>query len=196
MINNEKRESAMKKTVTGVITGFMLLASSALSANAATPYVSGTAALSVLDDSERTFRSYDTGYAIAGAVGLDNGLYRLEAELGYQKNGINHTNRGVSMTTYMGNGAIDIGLPVASLKPFITAGAGLADVEEEQVYGSNVGDTVFAWQIGAGAGFGVASNVGVDVQYRYFATSDPELAGQKKYTIHTHNVMVGLRVGF
>lgn len=186
----------MKTTIAGVSVWLALLSCPVLSASAATPYVSGSAALSMPRDSERTPRSYDTGYLLTGAVGLDSGLYRLEAALGYQKNEINNSQRTVSMTTYMGNGAIDLGLPLASLKPYITAGAGLADVEEEHDNGSIVGDTVFAWQIGAGAGFEVASLVTVDLQYRYFATTDPELADQKKYTIDTHNVMLGLRVGF
>jgi hypothetical protein len=35
-----------------------------------------------------------------------------------------------------------------------------------------------------------------NVQYRYFATSDPELADLKTYTVDAHNLMLGLRVGF
>jgi opacity protein-like surface antigen len=186
----------MKTTVAGVALWLSVLFCPAFSADAATPYISGSAALAMISDSELTPRTYDTGYALAGAVGLDSGPYRVEAELGYQKNGINNSQRAVSLTTYMCNGAVDLGLPIASFKPFITAGVGLADVEEENGNSSIVGDTVFAWQIGAGAGFDVASLVTVDLHYRYFATSDPELTDQKKYTIDTHNVTLGLRVGF
>jgi opacity protein-like surface antigen len=193
---DKKRGSKMSKAAAILLFGLMVVVCSVSSAIAATPYVRGSAALSVPGDSKLTARSYDTGYALAGAVGLDNGQYRLEAELGYQNNGIKNTHTAVSMTTYMGNVFFDVDLPLAPLKPFVTAGAGLANIDEEQSSGGTVGDTVFAWQLGAGAGFAVAPLVHVDVQYRYFATSDPELADQKTYTMNTHNLLLGLRVGF
>jgi opacity protein-like surface antigen len=192
----QTRESGMKKAATGLMLGLMAMVCSFSSAVAARPYVSGSAALSTLGDSGVTFRSYDTGYALAGAVGLDSGQYRIEAELGYQKNGVKNSFRTIAMTTWMGNASVDVELPLAPVKPFLTAGVGLASVDEENGTFGTVGDTVFAWQIGAGAGFAVAPLVTFDVQYRYFATSDPELADLKTYTVDAHHVMLGLRVGF
>jgi opacity protein-like surface antigen len=186
----------MKKRVAGFLLGFMVMLCSVSSAFAATPYVSGRFALAMPSDSEITQRSYDAGYALLGAVGLDKGSYRVEAELGYRNNGVRNSPGEVSMTTCMGNGIIDIDLPLAPLKPFIIAGVGLANVEEDNGIGGKDDDMVFAWQIGAGTGFTVAPLVTVDVQYRYLALSDPELVAHKRYTIDTHNVMLGLRVGF
>ena len=186
----------MKQSIAGVVVGLIVLGFSVPSAIAATPYVSGSAGLAVRGDSELTVRSYDTGYNLVGAVGLDGGQYRLEAELGHQKNGVNNTDASESMTTFMGNGYIDLELPFSPLKPFVLAGVGFANVDEDNGVGSTVGDTVFAWQFGGGAGFSVAPFATLDAQYRYFGTSSAELTGNHKYSIGTHNVMLGLRVGF
>ena len=194
--NDEKKEQVMKITVAGIVLGLMALACSPLSANAAKPYVSGSIGLASRGDSELTVRSYDAGYDLVGAIGLDGGRYRLEAELGHQKNGVNNTDASESMTTFMGNGYIDLELPFSPLKPFVIAGVGFANVDEDNGAGSTVGDTVFAWQFGGGAGFRVAPFATLDAQYRYFGTSSAELTGNHKYSIGTHNVMLGLRVGF
>ncbi len=192
----ENRESVMKKVSAAFFAGFVALVCSASSASAATPYVSGRFAVSMLSDSEITPASYDAGYTLAGAVGLDNGLYRMEAELGRQNSGVSNSRSSLMMTTYMGNLFVDLDVPVAPLKPFITAGVGLANVEEDNGLGGSVDDMVFAWQIGAGAGFDVATLVTLEVQYRYLAATDPELAAHKRYTIDNHSVALGLRVGF
>ena len=185
---NNKREQVMKQAIAGVIVSGLSISS----ALAVTPYVSGSAGLAVLGNSELTVRSYDAGYNIVGAAGLDGGLYRLEAELGHQKNGIKNTDASESMTTFMGNGYIDLELPLFPLKPFVLAGVGVANVDDD----NGVGDTVFAWQFGGGAGLSVAPLTTLDVQYRYYATSSAELAGRHNYSIGTHNVMLGLRFGF
>ena len=186
----------MKKAAVALLAGFVALSSSVSSAFAARPYLSGRFAVSMLSDSEITPLSYDTGYMLAGAVGLDNGPYRIEAELGRQNSGVSKSLRSLVMTTYMGNLSFDLDLPVAPLKPFISAGVGLANVKEDDGIGGNVDDMVFAWQIGAGAGFDVAPLVTLEVQYRYLVANDPELAEHKKYTIDNHNVLLGLRAGF
>jgi|GEM_PF-549671 len=195
-INDEKREPVMKITVAGIVLGFMALACSPPSANAATPYVSGSIGLASLGDSELTARSYDTGCDLVGAIGLDGGQYRLEAELGHQKNGVHNSDASESMTTVMGNGYINLDLPFSPLKPFVIAGVGMAKVDEDNGFGSTVDDTVFAWQFGGGAGISVAPFTILDAQYRYFSASSAELAGNHKYSIGTHNVMLGLRIGF
>jgi opacity protein-like surface antigen len=188
------KKSVMKKTVTGVVLGFMALTCFAPSANAAMPYVRGSVGLASMGDSEHTARSYDTGNNVAGAVGLDRGRYRVEAELGSQTEGVKNSVNEVSMTTYMANCYYDIEIPLAPVKPFITAGVGFANVVEDDGFGVEVDDRVLAWQIGAGAGFRVAPFVNLDVQYRHFTTADTELAGGKKYSIGSNNVTVGLRV--
>ena len=195
IINDEKREPVMKISSAGIILGIMALACSPVSANAAMPYLSGSAGIAVLGDSDNTARSYDTGYNLVGAVGLDGGRYRLEAELGSQHNGVKDSHRDVSMTTCMGNGYIDIELPLSSFKPFVMGGFGVANVDENNGSGVEADDRVFACQVGAGIGFTLVPLLTLDAQYRYFTTATPELAG-RKYSIGTHNFMLGLRVGF
>ncbi|MFZ4524335.1 MAG: outer membrane protein [Chlorobium sp.] len=185
----------MKQAIARVIVGLVISGFSVSPALAATPYVSGSAGLAVLGDSEQTVRSYDAGYNLVGAVGLDGGRYRLEAELGSQSNGVKNSIRDVSMTTCMGNGYLEVELPLSSFKPFVMGGVGVANVDENIGSGVEVDDRVFAWQVGAGVGFTLVPLVTLDAQYRYFTTATPELAGTK-YSIGTHNFMLGLRVGF
>jgi opacity protein-like surface antigen len=183
----------VNKTVYGIAIGILAFTCSGQVAEAAMPYVSGSAALAILGSDDR---SYDNGYALTGAVGLDNGQYRLEAELGYQKNDIHHSSASVAMNTYMANGYVDLALPLAPVKPFVVAGVGVASIDDKIGSYTAASDTVLAWQVGAGAAFSLAPLVSLDAQYRYFATTDPELSGHYLYSIGTHNVSLGLRVGF
>jgi opacity protein-like surface antigen len=185
----------MKKTVAGVVVGLMVLAFSAPCASAAMPYLSGSTGYAALDDSSITPRSYDSGPRFSGAVGLDGAFYRLEAEFGSQQNKVKSSVKEVSMRTYMAKCYYDIELPLAPVKPFLAAGAGFANIDEDNGVGSIVGDRVLAWQIGAGVGFSIFPLVTLDVQYRHFATSDTELGAGQKYSISSNNVVLGLRVG-
>ena len=186
----------MKLAITGVVVGLVVSGFSVSSAFAAAPYVSGSAGVAMPGDSGLTARSYDTGYNLAGAAGIDGGRYRLEVELGHQNNKVHGTGASESMTTYMGNGYIDLELPFSPLKPFVIAGVGFSNVHEDDGFGRTAGDMVFAWQFGGGAGFSVAPWTTLDAQYRYFATSSAELAGNHGNSISTHKVMLGLRLSF
>jgi opacity protein-like surface antigen len=183
----------MNKTIYAVAVGMIALTCTGRAAEAATPYVRASGGLAILSSAER---SYDSGYALNGAAGLNSGPYRIEAELGYKKNDISHSSASVSMMTYMANGYYDLELPVAPVKPFIVAGVGVANIEDKIGSFVSASDTVLAFQVGAGAAFSVAPMVNLDAEYRYFATSDPELTGHQLYSIGTHNVSLGLRVGF
>jgi opacity protein-like surface antigen len=183
----------MKSTVYGIFAWVLLLACTGRIADAATPYLKGSGGIAMLGSSGR---SYDSGYAVACAAGLDNGQYRLEAELGSQKSDISHSAASVSIMTYMANGYIDIDLPLSPAKPFLFAGVGVASVADKIVNYTVASDTVLAWQAGAGASFSMAPLVNIDVQYRYFSASDPELTGHNHYKIDSHNVLLGLKVGF
>ena len=179
----------MKKAVTAIVLGFAALTGFAPSADAAMPYARASVGLASMGDSGYTARSYDTGYNLVGAVGLDGGHYRVEAEIGYQNNEIKDVLKNLSMTTYMANYYMDIAFPVVPVKPFLTAGVGVANV-----YGTGDNDRVVAWQVGAGAGFNVFPFATLDLQYRHAGTANPVLAG-REYSIGTNNVLVGLRVG-
>ncbi|ABB23190.1 outer surface protein, putative [Pelodictyon luteolum DSM 273] len=194
----KKGACIMKKFAAGTLFAVLALAGSGRLASAATPYATGSVGLAMLQDSDVEFaadRSYNTGYTLTGAVGLRSGEYRLEGELGYQENGIESSGDDVSILSFLGNGYIDFEMASSSFTPYLTAGFGLASVDDSSGPGS-VDDTVFAWQLGAGVGYRFADNMLVDVRYRYLGTGDPELAGGREYSIDTHNFMVGLRVEF
>ena len=59
----------------------------------------------------------------------------------------------------------------------------------------NEDDTVFAYQLAAGGSLTINKNLSVDLQYRYFATADPDFDGlEAEY--NTHNLIFGLRFTF
>ncbi|MEI6691624.1 MAG: outer membrane beta-barrel protein [Chlorobium sp.] len=187
----------MKKIVSGLVC-LLIFFFSQIAGAVTTPYVCGSIGLAMLSDSHGNYiadRSFDSGHLFSGSLGLDSGRYRVEAELGYQKNGVNNSSSVLSMTTYMANGFVNVELPLAPVKPFVLAGLGIAKVDDDNGFGLIVGDRVFAWQIGAGAGFSIAPMVNLDAQYRYFTTTNPELAGYNTYRIGSHNVILGLRIG-
>jgi len=188
----------MKKCAAGVLCAMLAIGGSATAASAATPYATGSLGLTMLQDSDIEldgYRSYDTGYLLTGAVGLKEGQYRIEGELGYQENGIRHTGDEVSILSFLANGYLDFDIDRSELTPYLTAGLGLASVDDSTGPGST-DDTVFAWQLGAGVGYRIGDNLLLDARYRYLATGDPDLYGGREYTIDTHNLMVGLRFEF
>jgi len=185
----------MKKRVAGFLVGCIALAFSLPSVTVAMPYVRGSVGLASMGtDSNIAAGSYDSGYGFTGAIGTDGGKYRVELEMAHQKNGVKSAADDLSITSYMANYYFDLVVPVVAIKPYVSAGAGLGNIEKNNGLGGISTDRVFAWQVGAGAGFTVAPFVTLDLQYRRLGSSSPELAGQK-YSIGSNNVTVGLRVG-
>lgn len=94
------------------------------------------------------------------------------------------------------------------IRPYIGGGVGLGklDVELDTTGGTNViddSDWAFAYQLGGGIAFGLSSNIGVDVGYRYKAINNAELEASAaggtvdvETDYRSHNVLVGLRIGF
>jgi opacity protein-like surface antigen len=167
--------------------------------------------------------SFDAGLSLLGAVGCDYGDYRLEAEIGYQQNDIDEVNiinepefavtsgvpseGNVSVLSLMANGYYDIDLGGVDL--YATAGMGVAQVSFEDFrYGDAIeedggsmdfSETTLAWQVGAGLAVPIGTNISLDARYRYFATTDfsiPQGKSDANINIASHNVLLGLRVGF
>ena len=160
---------------------------------------------SINDGNDSGEMSFDDGFAATGALGdaLGNGM-RVEMELGYRVNDLNRiavdgygtTRAGGNLKTIslMGNAYYDF-LNAGPFRPFIGVGAGVADIEADIDLVGTEDDTVFAYQIAAGGSLAVNDRLSIDVQYRYFATEDPNFDGLKaEYA--THNLFFGLRFNF
>jgi opacity protein-like surface antigen len=82
--------------------------------------------------------------------------------------------------------------------PFIGGGIGIANVEADFVgFGINgkKDDTVFAYQVMGGGAIDLGPQLKLDLQYRYFATADPDF-GHVEAEYRSHNFLLGLRFGF
>lgn len=185
-------------------------------------YVSGNLAAVMVDDSDISYQNYnfadddemsfDTGIGATAAFGYawTNGL-RVEGELGGRFNEVDEvSNRNgsvsiddvsVSSGSIIANGFYNF-MPEGTVSPFVGAGVGFATVEidydyDDDFYGDDDSeyDTVLAYQLAAGVSFNINEHFTIDVQYRYFATDDPDLDEiEIEYT--TQNVMAGLRYNF
>jgi opacity protein-like surface antigen len=193
---------------------------------AADHYVSGSIGMSwmndvpmsVLMDEDYTAEiGVDSGISLLGAIGCDYGSYRLEAEIGYQKNDINDLTTpdteqlslvagatepaqgDVSVVSLMANGYYDI--DAGGFEPYITAGIGIAQVSlddfgpEGDDTGMTLHETTLAYQIGAGFAIPIGGNVMLDARYRYFATTDFTMY-YYNMDVSSHSALLGLRVGF
>ncbi len=207
----------MKKNLS-LLAAFLVVGFCATPTSAADHYVSGMAGISWMNDIKMgdtrtaTDQKLDmgSGLTLLGAIGCDYGDYRLEAELGYQKNDIKNTkytpvalptastptDGDVSVLSLMANGYYDFDLGGVEL--YATAGVGVAQVSFDDVKAEDETDavteheTTLAYQVGAGVAAPIADNVKLDLRYRYFATTD----FWEDTNVASHSVLLGLRVGF
>lgn len=138
----------------------------------------------------------DTGYVIAGAVGLSLGNIvqglRLEAEVAYRQNQVDGLwSSDTLVAVGFSSGTVDYDhtslsvlanvwydFDVMGFKPYVGGGLGWADVEADGAYAGDVVRSFsysadgFAWQLGAGVNFQVAPNMQLGVGYRYFSAED------------------------
>ncbi|MGB6290737.1 MAG: outer membrane beta-barrel protein [Desulfobulbales bacterium] len=207
----------MKKNVFGLIGCFFLLLP-AVCLGATGWYGSVNAGIAMPADGDITSpgdgsveAEYEAGYSIGGAVGSMMDNYRIEGEISYQANdvdsleGIDIGLLGLSMDTsilaFLFNGYWDFNNDSA-FTPYITGGIGFANVSGEITDGADSydgDDTVFAYQLGFGAGFAVSETVTLDCRYRYLGTADAEItsAGEKlEIEVASHNITAGIRWAF
>lgn len=174
-------------------------------------YVSGNVGVVLAEDSDISDAydqgeiSYDPGAVVTVAFGYAAGSgLRLEGELGSRYNemdeisvqgyGSANIDGDVTTSSLMANIFFDI-LPDERISPFIGAGAGFANIEADLDHFGSDEDFVLAYQLAAGIGFEVTRQLKIDVQYRYFATEDPDFDGvDAEYA--THNIMGGVRFSF
>ncbi len=142
---------------------------------------------------------FDTGWAALVQFGhkWENG-FRGEIEASRRVNDLDDGGAGVvggefRQWAVMGNVLYDIALGLGGLQPYIGAGLGVARINIE----GNGHDSVFAYQGIAGIAYNISQNLALWLDYRYFATQDPELnvppIGRVEIDNANHTVLVGLR---
>ena len=153
---------------------------------------------------------YDAGAMAAGAVGYKyrSGL-RVEGEFSYRDTdadsvgGAAGSDGDASSFGFMANVLYDFGN--GRIVPYIGAGIGLAHVGFQNItpVGGSVvddSDTVFAYQGIAGVAMPLNDLVALTLDYRYFATADPDFTTDSGTGVESeyanHSIMVGLRFSF
>lgn len=206
----------MKKSFMSMMVAlFVLLVSSSFAQAAANPYVSLSAGLGLMSNTDveengtefEDVLEYSAGYVVNAAVGLDADMFRLEGAVGYQVNDVDKfdgmevpdgIDAELSILSFMANGYVDFESEASSITPYVMAGlgVGIVDLEVEGELDGADSETVFAWQLGAGVGIQATENVIVDLGYRYFATGD--IADEDDFDVNlgSHNLMAGVRFGF
>ena len=160
---------------------------------------------------------YDDGFNVGLTVGVayPSGL-RPEAALRYRENdfesldlmqGFGGANGETvpadgrfTSSSLMGNVWFDF-IKHAVVSPYVGAGIGVARVSIDDLAVADQSsidddDTVFAYQAGAGLTFALTELAKLSLDYRYFATDDPEFEGSvNPFTTEyaTHNVGLGFR---
>jgi len=139
-----------------------------------------------------------TGWAAGGVVGYDFVGPRVELEGMYRSNNTTQPfvagNRGVvssiNQVSAMANLLYDF-TPGSTITPYVGAGAGVAFVDGD----TSLGSTQFAYQGIIGLGWNVDTNFRVNLDGRYYGTSNPTVAGTT-WTNNSFSVMLGLTLKF
>jgi OOP family OmpA-OmpF porin len=138
-----------------------------------------------------------TGFAVGGVIGYDFVGPRVEIEGVYRQNNTN--NLGPVGTAVVGNiGQLGIlanlmydFMPASVITPYIGAGAGVAFVDGNQ----SLGSTAFAYQGIIGLGWNVDTNFRVNLDGRYYGTSNPTVNGSS-WSNNNFTIMLGLQLKF
>jgi OmpA-OmpF porin, OOP family len=202
-----------KRCLLFTICFFLTLCASALAGDI---YLNGNLGAVFLNDSDLTQSDgtkgkaeYDTGFGITGALGYDFGPARIEGEVGYRSNGYDNVaasgqekvNVGGDVTAwdFMLNGYYDFENATA-FTPYVGGGIGAAVLDSSSINAGGIimpsgDDTVFAYQVIAGAAYTFADVWAVQLEYRFFGTADPTYNSTDSEYM-SHNVFVGIRFNF
>jgi outer membrane protein OmpA-like peptidoglycan-associated protein len=140
-----------------------------------------------------------TGWAAGGVIGYDFVGPRVELEGVYRQNQINaffgptgtgFYSNNVSQLGIMANLLYDF-MPASIITPYIGAGAGVGFVDGS----SSLSSTVFAYQGIIGLGWNVDTNFRVNLDGRYYGTSNPQVNGSS-WSNNNFSIMLGLQLKF
>jgi outer membrane protein OmpA-like peptidoglycan-associated protein len=137
-----------------------------------------------------------TGWAAGGVIGYDFVGPRVELEGVYRQNQLNIGVPGTAINNQVGQLGIMANLlydfmPGSVITPYIGAGAGVGFVDSN----ASLGSTVFAYQGIIGLGWNVDTNFRVNIDGRYYGTSNPTVNGQT-WTNNNFSIMLGLQLKF
>lgn len=147
-----------------------------------------------------------------GAVGVQlNEHFRAEGEFAYRTNQVYYLKNGngtyasaangdISSAALMANGYYDFTTD-SSLKPYIGAGIGMAQVDAEyKNFGAvleSASEMLFAYQGIVGTNYEISDDFGLFLEYKYFATSDIEIgAAGAEGNYDNHSVFAGIKINF
>ncbi len=201
------------KKVLAVLLSLALFVGFTISTASAGMYISGNLGAVFLNDADVDGDgdsgeiTFDNGGVATFALGTTIGSAgRIEAEVGARVNDFDKAkidgysgsfdfDGDVTTISFMGNAFYDF-KNGSSFTPFLGGGLGAANVEYDiDDGGGKEDDTVVAYQFILGGSFAATEQLSIDLQYRYFATDDPDLDGTD-VEYHSHNAMVGLRYSF
>lgn len=171
----------------------------------------------------------DLGFGISGYGGYSFGTWRVEGEVAYRRSelssvrvnndggipasqflagqtGTNQSDNGnVNVLSTMFNVYYDLPWSFAGITPYLGVGAGIASVEQDRHKGGNVryisdSDFRFAYQGIAGLNWNFNPNWSISLDYRYFATDDPEFRDTTSRSVtgeyKSHNAFLGVTYHF
>jgi outer membrane autotransporter protein len=184
-------------------------------------YMGGSVSYAVMSESdisdsaalapgESATLQYNQGAAVSFDMGYRLGIGRVEAEIGYQRNGVSQyrpasgdvdATGGLTQTRALLNAYIDI--PVGtSITPYIGAGVGVAQVnlDDFNIAGSGVpnsssNDRVNVAQISIGGVSKINEHYDLDVSYRYLMSSDASF-DDATLSLSGYLLSLGLRYNF
>lgn len=183
----------------------VLFAASATSAMAQGAYIGVSGGVTFVHESDVDFAggsddlTYDAGGAFNIAAGMKMNQMRGELEFGYKEADFDEFNDvpvdgDLSVMSYMANGYYDF-MPVSGFTPFLGAGIGFVNGEFSSG-GVEDDDTVFGYQLMAGASFRMSPAVNLDVSYRFqSAPTDFESEGDD-ISYNSSSILAGFRFSF
>jgi opacity protein-like surface antigen len=184
-------------------------------------YIGGNLSYAVLGESdisdsgllapgESATLQYNQGAAVSFDMGYRLGIGRIEAELGYQRNGVSQyrpaggdvdATGGLTQTRALLNGYVSF--PIGThITPYIGAGVGVAQVNlnDFNIAGSGVpnsssDDRVNVVQVSLGGVSRINDHVDMDVRYRYLLSSDASF-DDATLSLSGYLLTLGLRYNF
>ena len=186
----------------------MLAANPVLAAKSYKHYtkVSGKyAMMGDMDITDRVQVDSDDGYGFSGALGTKMEVFRIEVEVGTQKNDVNAMEIGDDKVAFAQSGdtRIDTALinayfdiPLAGGFSMYAGGGAGAAIVTVNLNDLDSDDTVFAYKFGAGVSYDFTPQMGADLGYEYLATEDVELDHIEVKDIASNNIVLAFKYMF